>query len=198
MARTLLLLGLMVFAALSRLVPHAPNFAPICAIAFFVGMQFRNRWAAILAPLAAMLASDLALHVGTRLQVFGGWMEQGTGIYPDIAFVYAGVALVSLLGLWLQSRYSPSTIVAGILGSSLLFFLITNFGFWLVVDWYPDAPGWVRPTHDLVGLLKCYLDAIPFFKISLLGDVICGAVLFGGFALLERFVPAFQRRAVQA
>jgi hypothetical protein len=198
MMRSLVIVGLIMLATLSRLVPHGPNFAPICAIAFFGGMRFHNRWAAFLVPLVAMLLSDLALHVGTNLQVFDGWMAKGTGVYPDMIFVYLGVALASLLGVLLQKRDRPAAIVGGILGSSLVFFLITNLGFWLLVNSYPDAPGWTRPEHTLAGLLQCFRDAIPFYKMSLLGDVVYGAALFGGFAVLERFVPALQVRAAQA
>ena len=68
--------------------------------------------------------------------------------------------------------------------SSLMFFIVTNFGVWLLQDMYPK---------NLLGLLACYTAGIPFFENSLIADVFFTAVLFGGFALLERksLAPSF-------
>jgi hypothetical protein len=189
-ARTLGLLALILLAASARLIQHPANFAPVCAIAFFGGMHFKSRWAAFLVPLAAMLLSDVAIGIGTHFDVFGEWMKKGAWPYPDMGFVYAGVALVSLLGILLQQFKSIPAIVGGILGSSLLYFLITNLGFWLMINTMPDSEGWTRRPQTLHGLLLVYLDAIPFYKMSLLGDVIYGGVFFGGWALAERLAPA--------
>jgi hypothetical protein len=53
--RALALAGLIVLAALTRLLPHPPNFAPITAMAIFGAICYRNRWAAAVAPLLALL-----------------------------------------------------------------------------------------------------------------------------------------------
>ena len=57
--RTLAVAGLIVLAALTRLLPHPPNFAPITAMAVFGAIRFSNRQAALLAPLGALLLSDI-------------------------------------------------------------------------------------------------------------------------------------------
>ena len=67
--------------------------------------------------------------------------------------------------------------------SSLLFFVLTNFGVWLVNGYYP---------HTVAGLAACYVAAIPFFQNSIAGDLFYTALLFGGFALLQRGVPALR------
>ena len=54
--RTILLVGMVMAAALARLVPHPPNVTPIAAMALFGGACFRDRRLAYLLPLAAMLA----------------------------------------------------------------------------------------------------------------------------------------------
>ncbi|MCC7248139.1 MAG: hypothetical protein IT473_05905, partial [Lysobacter sp.] len=57
----LLLVGMILLAALSRLLPHPPNFSPVEAIALFGGAYFAHRAWAVAVPLIAMLVSDIAL-----------------------------------------------------------------------------------------------------------------------------------------
>src|SRR5262245_56428806 len=51
--------GVILAAALARLVPHPPNFAPIGAMALLAGACFADRRLASAVPLAAMFLSDL-------------------------------------------------------------------------------------------------------------------------------------------
>ena len=69
------------------------------------------------------------------------------------------------------------------LAGSVLFFVWTNFGVWAFWNLYP---------HTLEGLVACYTAAIPFFRNTLLGDVVYSTALFGGFALAERFLPVLR------
>jgi hypothetical protein len=78
------------------------------------------------------------------------------------------------------------TVVGAALASSVLFFIVTNFGTWLVSGMYPLTGG---------GLAACYVAGIPFFQNTAVGDLFYCAVLFGGFALLERAVPRLRPRA---
>src|SRR5690606_11388371 len=52
---------MIVAAALTRLLPHPPNFSPVEAVALFGGAYFASRAWAIAVPLIAMFLSDLAL-----------------------------------------------------------------------------------------------------------------------------------------
>jgi hypothetical protein len=52
--------------------------------------------------------------------------------------------------------------------------LTTNVVVWTCHDWYPHTPE---------GLFACYVQAIPFFRSMLAGDVFYAAVLFGAHAL---------------
>ena len=76
----LVLAAMIVLAALSRLLPHPPNFSPVEAMALFGGAWYASRRVALLVPLAAMLVSDLALawvHGGQYLDYFtsaGFWL----------------------------------------------------------------------------------------------------------------------------
>jgi hypothetical protein len=42
--------------------------------------------------------------------------------------------------------------------------------------------------HSWQGLVHCYARALPFFRYTLAGDLVFSASLFGGFALIHRFV----------
>jgi hypothetical protein len=55
---------------------------------------------------------------------------------------------------------------------------------WLFSGFYPLTSA---------GLIACYVAAIPFFQNTLAGDLFFTALLFGGFALLERFLPAIRQ-----
>ena len=66
------------------------------------------------------------------------------------------------------------------MGSSLAFFLGTNFAHWAVTGQYPIS---------LSGLSACYLAALPFLKYTLAGDLVFSGVLFGAAALVGRAAP---------
>jgi hypothetical protein len=168
-ARILTVLAAIVAAAAFRLVPHFPNFTPIGAMALFGGAYFGKRGLAFVAPIAAMLLSDAII-----------------GFHSGILFVYASVALIVLLGQLALSRPTVLRVGAAALASSVLFFVITNFGTWLLSGMYPMT---------LSGLAACYVAAIPFFQNTIAGDLFYSALLFGGFALLERSVPALRPQA---
>jgi hypothetical protein len=168
-ARILTVLAAIVAAAAFRLVPHFPNFTPIGAMALFGGAYFGKRGLAFVAPIAAMLLSDAII-----------------GFQSGILVVYASVALIVLLGQLALSRPTVLRVGAAALASSVLFFVITNFGTWLLSGMYPMT---------LSGLAACYVAAIPFFQNTVAGDLFYSALLFGGFALLERSVPALRPQA---
>jgi len=184
--RTLVLLSMVLLAALARLLPHPPNFTPVAAMALFGAAHFRSRWIAFLVPLTAMLLSDLALEVTTRLGLLGGWMAQGRGFHNGMWVVYGTIAVIAALGLVLRTRKSVPAIAGCVLAGSVIFYLVTNFAWWANYDLYP---------HTLAGLMLSYEAAIPFFHWTLLGDAFFAVVLFGGFALAESRYPALQPSA---
>ena len=150
-------------AAALRLVPHPPNFTPIDAMALFSGAYLGRRALAFFAPLGALLLSDALL-----------------GFYSGMQFQYLSVALIVALGWLALSRVSVVRAGLAAVAGSILFFVITNFGTWLVSGLYP---------HSLNGLASCYLAAIPFYRNSLAGDLFYTALLFGGFRIAEHLLP---------
>jgi hypothetical protein len=153
------LAGMVLAATASRLVPHPPNFSPIAAIALFGGATFAHKRAAFLVPLAALALSDLAL-----------------GFYAITPVVYGAFALLVCLGLWLRRRRTAGRIAGAAVAGAFLFFALTNLGVWAIGGWYPKTPA---------GLVECYAAAIPFFRNTLLSNLLYSTLLFGGLALAE-------------
>lgn len=161
-------------AAAMRILPHPPNFAPIAAMGLFAGAHFARRWAAFAVPLLAMLLSDIVL----------GLMVYGTAGLWSRPFVYGSFIAIVGLGLLVRRfNRSPLSIGCATLSGSILFFIVTNFGVWLRGTMYPLT---------FEGLILCYTAAIPFFRHTLLGDACYVIVLFGGFALAQRYVTALR------
>ncbi|MCH8882483.1 MAG: TonB-dependent receptor [SAR324 cluster bacterium] len=170
-ARFWLAAGLVLAAGIVRLLPHPMNFAPIGAMALFGGAHFpKKRWAFCF-PLAALFAGDLAQHLVT-----------GRGFHELMPAVYGSFAAVVLLGFLLRSRRGMLRIGVAACAGSALFFAITNFAVWAMLDTYP-------PTA--AGLAACYLAALPLLGNTLAGDLSYAALLFGGFALAGRRWPVF-------
>lgn len=174
-ARIALMFGLMILAAFSRLQPYNSeatwqlwNFTPVAAIALFGGMMFgRNKLMAFALPLAAMLVSDVALGF------LKGWEY---GFYGWSQFVnYACFAAIVAIGLRFKNN-SVSEIALGGIAGSALFFVVSNFATWASGTMY---------SHDLNGLMTCYIAAIPFAVKFLGGTMFYSAVLFGGLSLAE-------------
>ena len=171
-SRLLALLSAIAAAAVLRLAPHPPNFTPIGAMALFSGAYLGRKWLAFVAPLGALLLSDLVL-----------------GFYHGQATVYFSVALIVMIGMMLLSRASPLRVGFAAIVSSVLFFVITNFGMWMFSGFYP------RTT---AGLEACFVAAIPFFQNTLTGDLFYAALLFGGFRIAELLLPRLREGEPQA
>ena len=155
---------LILLAAAARLLPHPPNFAPVAAIGLFAGAA-QGRRAAWVVPLAALLASDAFL-----------------GFYNPVGMLWNYLAFGACLLLgsgWLARRRSPGRIAGAVLTSSLAFFVLSNFGLW-ASGYYPRT--WA-------GLVECYTAGLPFFRNTFASDALYSAALFGGQALLARWLP---------
>ena len=180
-AGPLMLAALIFIAALTRVIPHPPNFSPIEAVALFGGAYFAKRHWALLVPLLAMFASDLVLGL-----LNGGiyWEYFASAGY---LLVYACIALSTVLGFGLRGKVGAGRVLAYSLAGSMLFFVVTNFGVWLSGTMYPK---------NLGGLVATYAAGVPFFQWTVLGTLFYSALLFGGFELLRNRVPALRPQTV--
>jgi hypothetical protein len=181
----LLAVALVVVPALLRAVTHyadaLPNVAPAAAVALFCGAVFRDRWLALVVPLASMLLGDVLID--------WDWTEWGR----SMAGVYLSIAGISALGVWVRSRErKPVAVLCGALGGSLLFFLVTNFQYWLMSD---PSLGIYHTPRTFAGFVQAYAQALPFYRASLIGDVLYSFVLFGAYALAAARSPEVARSA---
>lgn len=156
-------------AAASRLFPHIPNFTPLAAMALFGGAYLSDKRLAFIVPLLAMFISDIGL------QILFGW-----GFHNTMIYVYVGFVLISLIGMLVKRNVSMLSVAAGSTISSILFFVITNFGVWA-------ASGF---QMGIAGLETTYLLGVPYFAPTLAGDLFFNGILFGTFYLAQIKYPA--------
>jgi hypothetical protein len=166
--RTLIVSLLVLAAALTRLLPHPLNFSPIGAMALFGGCYISNKRLALLLPVTAMLISDIMLE-----------LINGTGFHPTILWVYGSFIAITCIGFFLRGREQRQTIMVASLTGSVLFFFITNFGQW-ATGYYGYGQG---------SLTTSFVQAIPFFRGTVLGDLFYNLVLFGSFAIIKWKYP---------
>lgn len=142
------LVSFVLVAVLMRLVPHPPNVAPITAVALFAGTFFDKKHWAVLMPLLAMVFTDIFLGFSM--------------ITPVVYFSFLAITAVGVVFKKMN--------VGTVLLSSLVFFVLSNLGVWML--YYPIT---------VEGFVTCFTLAIPFFINSLLGDVFFSALLLFGY-----------------
>lgn len=147
----MLALLFLVVGIASRLILHIPNFTPVVALALFSGTYLPKR-TAVLFPLALMVISDLFI-----------------GLHETILFTWGSVVLISVLGFWTKQHKNSTSILSSSLLSAVLFFVLTNFGTWLMSNLYP---------HTLKGLQECFILAVPFFRATLLSTLVYTFAIF--------------------
>ncbi|PCH94060.1 MAG: hypothetical protein COB85_06065 [Bacteroidetes bacterium] len=162
------LVVVVIIAAIFRLIPHPPNFTPIGAMALFGGAYFANKKLAFLIPMAAMLLSDLFI-----------------GFHSGMPAIYLSFGMIVLIGIRISNNVKPKTVIVGALGSSVLFFVVTNFAVWMM------SAGMY--SKDFEGLVTCYVAAIPFFQNTVMGDLVFASTLFGGYYLVKQRFPVLAK-----
>ena len=167
--------GFVLIAALSRLLPHPYNFAPIGGMALFAGGVLSGKRLFWLIPLVAYYISDLLVNNILYASYYDSFVWGGH------LFVYISLFAIIVLGKLLLTKLSIGRLVIGSLSASTLFFLLSNFGVWLSSATYP--PNWE-------GLMACYAAAIPFFQNTLAGDAFYVTILFGSYAFLTSRYPS--------
>lgn len=145
----------------------APGLELVTAVSLVAAVMLPRR-AALVVPLAIMSAGDLVL-----------------GNSPILAFTWSAFALIGLSGLILKRWQKGRLILASIAGGALsafFFFAYTNFGVWLTSGMY---------AHTWAGLVDCYVMALPFYRMNLIGNLIAVPALMS----VAVYGPAFVRQA---
>ena len=148
--------ALIVFGVVMRLSDHPSNFTPVLAICLFSGICFYSRKYLLAVPLVLMLISDYFL-----------------GLHGLMPWIYAPLAVCLFIGIAVRESLSGYTVLYSSILCSVIFFLVSNFGVWIVG--YPKT---------FEGLVSCYVVALPFFKNTLIGTVMYSYVFLYLYSLL--------------
>ena len=138
--------GLILILALSRLMPHPDNFTPIIALAIMSSYFFKNVNFSYAIMLFSMLLADFFI-----------------GFYSHMLFVYISLFLIVLIFFKISKKMNYKNLFIFSFFGSAIFFLISNFGVWLVGNLY---------ERNINGLIECYFMAIPFFRNTIISTLI--------------------------
>ena len=143
---------LILILSFSRLIPHPPNFTPIIAVAIMSSYFFKNIYLSCATLLISMLLADAFI-----------------GFYSNMFFVYFSLLLILFIFHRISEKMNfKNLFICGFIGS-LIFFIISNFGVWVL-----GSPGVLDLPYEknLNGLVECYVLAIPFFGNTFLSTLI--------------------------
>lgn len=179
--KVLVLGAIVLVAAMSRLIPHPMNFAPLGAMALFGGAYFGRKSMGLLMVMGAWLLSDLVLNNLV-------YASQGFTLFTEGAvFIYGSIALIFALGTQVLKKVSVLRVLIGSLSASVIFFIVSNLGVW--------AQGLMYPM-TIDGLTACYVAALPFFQNTVMGDLVYSAALLLVYERLLRAQLIPGRRSV--
>ena len=147
------------------------NLKPVASLALFGGFLFARRYLTVVAVIAGMFIADCFL---------GGYS------WPLAILVYACLVAPVFMGRWMAGKQDAgrgamlgnfARWLICVVGGSILFFAVTNFAFWKFMPIY---------SQDMHGLIECYVNALPFFRNTLLSDFAFAGLLFGSYVLLKQ------------
>ncbi len=162
----------LVLVALTRFLPHPPNFTAVGALALFGGAMYGSYVLRFVIPLLIIFFTDLVLNN----LVYGAYYDGFVWFTEGAEFIYGGFVLMVAFGIILGNKINARNVIGSGLIGSLAFFLITNFGVWM-------APASLYP-NTAEGLIGCYVAGIPFLLNSIAGTLVFSGVLFGSYALI--------------
>lgn len=169
-------LSIILIAALLRLAPHSPNFAPIGAMALFGGAYLPKKYSVIMVVFAMLISDYLLLYINPfspNWINFSKFYPPQAAFHSTMLFIY-GAFIVNILIGWLIAKHKTvGTVIAGSLVASIQFFLITNFAVWAMGAY----------SRGIDGLMQSYTMGLPFFKYTALGDLFYSAIFFGAYEL---------------
>ena len=163
--KNLLIILFILLGVFTRVIPHPPNFTALGAIALFGGAFFSNKYFAFLIPILIMFLSDLILG------------------YQMVLSVYISFIIIVFLGFLLQKKQTGLQITGVSILASIIFFIVTNFFFWLNSS---PLDGVYYCPKDIMGLVKSYTQAIPFFWNTLFSTLIYSLIVFFSFKSIQK------------
>lgn len=164
---------IILLAAFTRIMPHPPNFSPMAAIGLFGAAHFAKKWQAFFIPLIGIWVSDLVINN----YVYSSSSSNFVWFYSGFYWQYISYILIIFAGLFIFNKsISLTKMFGGMISSSGIFFLVSNFGVWTGGTMYPKNFG---------GLITCYAAGVPFIHNTIISDILFTTVLFGTYYLLQ-------------
>ena len=128
-----------------RLIDHPWNFTPVLAFGILAGYYLKNVLYGYGLVIASMILGDFII-----------------GFHYLIFFTYFGLLFSVIIGNYINQLKLTQILLSSI-SSAILFFIVSNFGVWLLSGFYPA---------NMQGLIECYIAGIPFFRSTLLSTLI--------------------------
>jgi len=171
---------LVVIASLYRIMPNRPwGFAPQIAMALFSGSIVKDKKFAFLMPLFSMMLSDIIYEVLFSLKI-----SNIEGFYSGQWVNYLLFMAVTVVGFAINKSKWHS-IFAGSVAGVVFYFFASNFAVWigggLALNNLPYP-------KTFAGLTECIAAGLPFLGGSFYSTFVFGAVLFGGYHLLNGYL----------
>ena len=164
---------IILLAAFTRIMPHPPNFSPMAAIGLFGAAHFAKKWQAFLIPLIGIWISDLVINNF----IYSSHSSNFVCLYGGFYWQYISYVFIIFAGLFIFNKgISVTNTLGGMVSSSGIFFLFSNFGVWA---------GGAMYTKNISGLITCYAAGIPFIHNTIISDALFTTVLFGTYYLLQ-------------
>ena len=139
-------IGIFLALAASRFIPHPPNFTSLIALSFYVPVFLGPNY--ILALILSFFLTDLII-----------------GFHALTLFTWGSILIIGILSKhFVKNIYFRAL---GVLSGVFIFFLVTNFGVWVLGSY----------GYTLEGLIICYISAIPFLGNTFISTVIFAFVI---------------------
>jgi hypothetical protein len=168
---------MVLIAALYRIIPGRPfGFAPQWAMAVFAGAIIKDKKWALIIPVLSIFISDLLYQV-----LYIGGISSIPGLYEGQWQNYLLFALLVFVGFAIR-KINIFQITAASFAAPTLYFLVSNFLVWASNG---TTRGLDRP-RTFNGLMLCYADGIPFYRMSILATLIFSGILFGSYYLIHK------------
>jgi len=158
-----------------RILPHPYNFTPLIAIALLSGHTLPNKFLAIFAPLFGFWLSDLVINN----IVYAGYYSNFTIFSSAMIWSYGAILIIALFGKSFINKISSSKIALASLSGSTIFYLISNFGVWILDKNY---------EKNIYGLINCYIAALPFLKNSIISTIFYTYLTFSTYNFSKKLI----------
>jgi len=166
---------ILIVAVLRLAVSHPYNFIPVFSCLLFFGAVRPKREFAV--PFLGLVGVDIFLTTH----------RYGYALTADQALTWVWYLAALFLGAAMLRSISAPRVIGASLAASVSFFLASNFAVWAAWGMYPKTLG---------GLGACYIAAVPFFRNSVVTELVFSVLIFMLWKYRQALLPA--RRAESA